>query len=544
MTLIMPSLKRAKNGDYFSRKVIPSDIREEYLKLHGKSHEERFRVSSLVSPSSAKAQYAEWLAEIEFRIVQLRAVQAGDAVELSNKELHALAGQWYDWFVDQQSKQELSITNFAYERFQDALMLESGLENADDDHSKRSKFHADRVRATVIEVALLQSFIAEQGVKLSSVSHERLIDIIEHDLSPALAVSRRRALGDYSADTHRERFPVSDEQPVQSYAHSRVRPSKLAGWNVWEAFEAWVKERQPAQQTIGRWRGVFLNMNEFMKGKDVALITDDDAMEWKDSLINSGTISGQTINAVYLGSAKNIFKWIKGQKKISHNPFEGIRVAAKKITNSKTEFSDEDIKLILTAAMKPQSKRRAVHLSHAIRWVPWLCAYTGSRAGEMTQLRKQDIKRHVNGFWYLVITPEAGTVKTSQTRLIPLHNHLINQGFIDFVTNSKDGALFYDDKLPQLKDDDILNAKRAPYVITRQKLGDWVRKIGVTDKGISPNHGWRHTFKRVAARAGIEQRLRDGFTGHTADHVGAIYETPTLEDLAQAIKLFPEYKID
>ncbi len=38
MTFIMPSLKRAKNGDYFSRKIIPSDVREEYMRLHVKGH--------------------------------------------------------------------------------------------------------------------------------------------------------------------------------------------------------------------------------------------------------------------------------------------------------------------------------------------------------------------------------------------------------------------------------------------------------------------------------------------------------------------------
>ncbi|MEC5293197.1 hypothetical protein, partial [Aurantimonas sp. C2-3-R2] len=27
------------------------------------------------------------------------------------------------------------------------------------------------------------------------------------------------------------------------------------------------------------------------------------------------------------------------------------------------------------------------------RWVPWICAYTGARVNEITQLRRQDIKQ-------------------------------------------------------------------------------------------------------------------------------------------------------
>lgn len=64
------------------------------------------------------------------------------------------------------------------------------------------------------------------------------------------------------------------------------------------------------------------------------------------------------------------------------------------------------------------------------------------------------------------------------------------------------------------------------------------------DTGVSPNHAWRHTFKRRAARAKIEQRIRDAFCGHSEGRVGASYETPSIEDLAEAIGRFPRYPVD
>jgi integrase len=294
---------------------------------------------------------------------------------------------------------------------------------------------------------------------------------------------------------------------------------------------------------VNRWRGVFDHLNKHLDGRDVALVTDEDAVAWKDKLIGGGA-SGRTINEIWLTAASRIFSWVKSQKKITSNPFEGLKVAVAKAGPTKTEFRDEDVEIILKAALVPGSPRVSPYLRAAIRWVPWLCAYTGSRAGEMAQLRKEDVEQHKDGFWMVHIRGEAGTVKGSVDRTVVLHEHLVEQGFTDFVQKADSGPLFYETKSKRTKVEDPLNPVRPPYVIVRQKVADWVRNLGVTDKGVSPNHAWRHTFKRRAARAKIEQRLRDAFCGHSAGHVGAIYELPTVEDLAEAIKTFPRYPVD
>jgi len=43
----------------------------------------------------------------------------------------------------------------------------------------------------------------------------------------------------------------------------------------------------------------------------------------------------------------------------------------------------------------------------------------------------------------IAITPEAGTVKTGAGRVVPLHEHLLEQGFLDFVVSRRNGPLFY-----------------------------------------------------------------------------------------------------
>jgi integrase len=85
------------------------------------------------------------------------------------------------------------------------------------------------------------------------------------------------------------------------------------------------------------------------------------------------------------------------------------------------------------------------------RWVPWLCAYTGARVGELTQLRAGDVQaRHgpAGSIWVLHLTPDAGTIKTGRARAVPLHADLVRQGFPEFARRAlaalgQDAPLFF-----------------------------------------------------------------------------------------------------
>jgi integrase len=231
-------------------------------------------------------------------------------------------------------------------------------------------------------------------------------------------------------------------------------------------------------------------------------------------------------------------------KKLSANPFTAVYITQPRKTRTRetAEFTPEEAKCILTAAFAfGQSPKRA--FDAARRWVPWLCAYTGARGGEITQLRGSDVRQQ-DGLWTIKITPEAGTVKTGTPRIVPLHEHLIAQGFIEFVRTRGDGPLFYNTHTPlRVTKVDRMNPRRPRAVKARERLAEWVREIGVTDKAVRPNHGWRHSFKRKAARAGIEAGIRDAICGHSPREVRDEYETPTVADMAEALKKFPRYEI-
>jgi hypothetical protein len=86
----------------------------------------------------------------------------------------------------------------------------------------------------------------------------------------------------------------------------------------------------------------------------------------------------------------------------------------------------------------------------------------------MTQLRGADLIER-DGIHGLRITPDAGTVKNKKTRIVPIHDHLIEQGFLEFVKGRGAGPMFY--RVAKEEGiDDPLNAKKPRYAQARQRL--------------------------------------------------------------------------
>jgi integrase len=143
------------------------------------------------------------------------------------------------------------------------------------------------------------------------------------------------------------------------------------------------------------------------------------------------------------------------------------------------------------------------------------------------------------------ITPEAGTVKTREPRTVPLHEHLIEQGFLKFVEGNGPGPLFYNEnKKPPKRPHDPTNPPKARYVRARERVAEWVRKIGIDDPELQPNHAWRHHFKQRGSRYGMREHVLDEICGHAPASEGRGYNVPTLGDMAEELKKFPRYEID
>ncbi len=365
------------------------------------------------------------------------------------------------------------------------------------------------IRPQIADEAKTAQFLASKGIVLSNEAQAMFLDCVLPEFIAAILRPERMASGDYSADERPTRFPKFNARAVARTATGRT---------LWSLFEAWVKAVQPAPSTVDRWRAVFLDLDKRFNSADD--ITEDDAREWARALVTPKR-GPRTVNDIWITAGRTVFAWAVRERLIANNPFENVRVTEpKKVQLRETKaFTSDEAATVLRAARDIGVPRTT--LEGAQRWVPWLCAYSGARAGEITQLRGSDVEQRGKMF-AMKLTPEAGTIKTRKPRTVPIHDHIIEQGFMEFVKSRGNGPLFYD---PVKRDEpsNPLNPKRHPAVMVRQKVAAWVRELGVTDKELSPTHAWRHTFKQIADRAGISERMSDYITGHSHKTEGAKY---------------------
>jgi integrase len=541
MARVEIKLTPTADGGFTARKRIPVDVREDYGRLFGKGNPqwEAWFNSGPVPIGLARAKHREWLSDIEARIANIRAERKGAGRTLTPMQARALAGEWYLWWTARELGKPPALKH--YQDFYD-LLCDSAYHGAravtggldapldwdaptvwEQDYAAR-----EDARAMAADYGETSQFLHAKRLTLDPSARDHFLDYVCRDLFAALTLLMRRATGDYSEDTHPKEFP-------------KLERTTDPGLTPWALFERWVAEVKPAVATVDRWRGVFLKLKEDFPTHSAATLTAEEIREWLRGLITPKR-SAATVRATWMGAGRAVFAWGVEQRLASRNPFADVRITVpRKTTVRETKaFMAEEIKIILTAASAISQPRTPTEA--AKRWTPWLCAYTGARPGEITQLRGVDVVTQ-DGIAAIRITPEAGTQKMREPRTVPLHAHLIEQGFPAFAKSVGRGPLFYQPLKGTPETHDLTNPRKPRYVKAREYLAQWVRELGITDPDVQPNHAWRHTFKQVGYRNEISERLLDAIVGHSPLNVGRGYGTPTLNDMAAALRKFPRYEV-
>lgn len=260
-----------------------------------------------------------------------------------------------------------------------------------------------------------------------------------------------------------------------------------------------VLERQDkGREARRRWTPVFNDLVAFLKHKDAVLLTKKDLVEWRDKKLE--TLAAKTVADVYLASVRAVLAWAVENDKLQSNPADGVKVKKSKPIRSREKgFQDDEALTVLKAcrayvpaeAANP-ANRESAKITAAKKWAPILCAFTGARVTEITQLRKKDVRKQ-GDIHVLRITPDAGSVKTAQYSDVPVHPQLVDLGFTDFVQASPDGPLFHNGT----SDDALKGARTAS-----GRVSSWLQGLGVIPEGVQPKHGWRHRFKTVGEELG------------------------------------------
>jgi integrase len=299
----------------------------------------------------------------------------------------------------------------------------------------------------------------------------------------------------------------------------------LAGW--WR--EAQAAGRTPS--TLESYSNTIAGLIKFLDHVDATRVTPEDIVAFKDHRLAKG-VSAKTVKDSDLAGLKAVFGWAVTNRKLASNPAAGLTIKLAKPAKLRSKgFTDKEARAVLSAALKVDptaSKTKA-----ALHWLPWLAAYTGARAGELAQLRWQDV-RFEDGHWLLEIHPDAGTVKTNEARYVPLHSHLCDLDFPIFAQRSADGWLF-------------LNVRPGasplgPLQGVKNRLAEFARGI-VKDPNVAPMHGWRHRWKSVAIDAGVPQRVADAIQGHAPRSVGDTYGEVSVRAMVAAIERLPRVEV-
>lgn len=318
-----------------------------------------------------------------------------------------------------------------------------------------------------------------------------------------------------------------------------VSVSVSAPLSVDALFERWAAYNadKRARNTIKRYRASFRSLAAFASQRDARSLSADDLFEWAEKRRDVEGVSPRAINKNDLVAVSSVLQWACGRsggQVLTHNPARGLSLDEPRVFGQRERtFREHEIIAILKAASAVQQDHFHPTRSAVRRWCPWLAAYSGARIAELTSLFREDIRIECGA-----LVMDLRVTKTGEPRTVPLHNHLVEQGFFAYVEASGSGPLFYDPKRHKS------NAETSPAEQQAKAMAKWVRGTVNLDPGVDPNHGWRHTFKTRALGAGIEERLRDAITGHRVASVGRRYETPSLAMLTAAIKRFPYYDIE
>lgn len=308
-------------------------------------------------------------------------------------------------------------------------------------------------------------------------------------------------------------------------------------------FEAYALEQGLKPGTAAEWRSMLKALIAFVGHDDAARLTVSDIDRWRDYLLTEPGRGGKlrspgTVKDKYLCALRATLAWAVEKRRLPDNVATSVKVRTPtRIKLRERDFTTSEASAVLAATLLDHPEC-SDYDKRARRWIPWLCAYTGARVNELSQLRGNDVLNQ-NGIWCLRISPEAGTVKNNSVRLIPIHSHVIEQGFLSLAVSHGNNPVFYDASR-------IKNAGPANRYFKKvgERLRDWVRnEVGIIDPAVQPNHAWRHTFKTRCIEAEIPERVADAIQGHAPRSVGQAYGSVPLSVLARAIASMPRFEL-
>ncbi len=225
----------------------------------------------------------------------------------------------------------------------------------------------------------------------------------------------------------------------------------------------------------------------------------------------------ERVRADYERELRRFVRWCRRHELMTSDPFELIEPTRSKDGKRKhrTAYEIEDLRALFNSPLYTGCRNDEYGFNRpgpnrpkrGRFWLPLLGLFTGARAGELCQLRAQDVRATDAGTPYLSICndEEWMSVKTRNAiRDVPVHPELVKLGFLEFVgqcRRSGNGALF-----PEM----LIEGRKPSYRFS--KLYRTFRKAVGVDGNNVDFHSFRHTARQALRRADLFREA-----GHRAD---------------------------
>lgn len=217
------------------------------------------------------------------------------------------------------------------------------------------------------------------------------------------------------------------------------------------------------------------------------------------------TLSTESVKD-YVQKCSSFFEWCLQMEMTDINPFKGMRFKkTRKDSEAKNAYSHADLKKLFNTEIHNQKKYKHPHYY----WLPLLGLYTGARLNELCQLYRADIFKQ-DDIWVIRIDDKLNGQRlknNSSRRLIPIHDKLLDLGFIEYINSVQHERIF-----PALKEE------RDGFGTAASKwYGRFKTKLGFS-RG-HDFHSFRHTVATQLKNAEVSSMLASELLGHSQNNI-------------------------
>ncbi|HCH0719411.1 tyrosine-type recombinase/integrase [Vibrio parahaemolyticus] len=259
------------------------------------------------------------------------------------------------------------------------------------------------------------------------------------------------------------------------------------------------------------------------------------ANTYRDHLIEKG-LSAKTVKE-YIAANKQFFDYCERIELIEKNVFKAIKAPKSRVAKASQQRDRWQLKELKKLFSSSEYRKKDAQFN----WTTKIQLYHGCRPSEVCQLTTSDIQI-IEGVPCITISDSEADqrLKTSNAlRIVPLHNQLINEGFLEYVQGRRE------QKQKQLFDYKPHGDNKDWSFRYRTNLGKLQTAIGMKPNARPTAYSFRHTFIDELKIANTPEHIVAEIVGHAHPNItfGRYGKQANIQQLNEAVNKFPSVEV-